>query len=62
MKENPEEFTKGTEVIRIDEISRTVSGGPLPDEVKVTLNDKEYSYFDSTGDKPVKYTWEAPEK
>lgn len=66
MKENPEEFMKGTEVIRIDEISRTVSGGPLPYEVKATLNiikviPDKISYFDSTGDKPVKHIWEAPE-
>jgi general stress protein 26 len=64
MQESPEEFKKGAEVIRIDEISATVSVAPLPDEVKATLNiikvvPSKIAYFDSTGDKPVKHIWEA---
>ena len=64
MQENPEEFKKGAEVIRIDEISATLSGAPLPDAVKATLNiikvvPGKIAYFDSTGDKPLKHIWEA---
>jgi hypothetical protein len=66
MKENPEEFRKGAEVIRIDEISMSVTGAPLPDEMKATLNiikviPDRIAYFDSTGEKPMKYIWEASE-
>jgi hypothetical protein len=64
MSDNPEEFRKGAEVIRLDEISRSMSGAPLPDAVRETLNiirvvPDKIAYFDSTGDRPLKFTWES---
>jgi general stress protein 26 len=66
MQNNPGEFKKGAEIIRIDEIAALFTGAALPDEVKATLTivkivPEKISYFDSTGEEPVKYLWVAAE-
>jgi general stress protein 26 len=64
MQENPEEFERGCGTIRLDEISMAVNNNPLPDEIKAKITmikviPKKISFFDSTGEKPVKYLWES---
>jgi general stress protein 26 len=64
LKENPEEFERGFQTIRIDEISMSVNNEPFPEEAKsqlimIKIVPHRISYFDSTGGKPVKYIWEA---
>ena len=66
MEEHPAEFDRGASVIRLDEISRSMTGAALPDAVKATLtiikiSPRKISYFDSTGPEPVRYIWEAGE-
>jgi len=66
MHSNSDEFKKGAAVIRIDEISRALTGEPLSDAVKATLTivkvvPERISYFDTTGEKPMKLLWEAPQ-
>jgi hypothetical protein len=64
MQNNPAGFSRGAEIIRIDEIAEQFTGAPLPDAVKATLTivklePERISYFNSTGAEPVKYIWEA---
>jgi len=64
MDENPAEFEKGFRTIKLDEISMVSNNMPFPEEAKpkitmVKIVPHRISYFVSTGEKPVKYIWEA---
>ena len=63
LNENPEEFNRGFDVMRLDEISMSSFNKPFPEEAKPQLNiikivPDRIAYFDSTGGAPVKYLWE----
>jgi general stress protein 26 len=65
-EEQPEEFQKGFNTIRLDEISRASFGKPFPDEAKpqitiVKIVPQKIAYFATTGETPGKYIWEAEE-
>jgi len=67
MKDAPDEFARGADIIRIDEISTLFTGAALPDAVKATLTiikivPEKIAYFDSTGPEPVRCTWEAAQQ
>ena len=64
--EDPEEFEKGFNTIRLDEISMVSYNRPFPEEAKpmitmVKVTPHRIAYFHSSGEKPVKYVWEAEE-
>ena len=66
LKEDPEEFELGFKTIRIDEISKSVTNTPFPEEAKnqlimIKIVPHRISYFDSSRGEPVKYIWEAEE-
>ncbi len=66
LQDDPAGFSRGADIIRLDEISKSFSGAALPDEVKATLTiikivPEKIAYFDSTGPEPVRYAWEAAE-
>ncbi len=66
MNDTPAEFARGADTIRIDEISASFTGAPLPVAVKATLTiikivPEKISYFDATGPEPMRYVWEALE-
>jgi general stress protein 26 len=63
MKDEPAGFARGADIIRIDEISVSLTGAALPGAVKETLTiikiiPEKIAYFDSTGPEPVRYVWE----
>jgi len=60
---DPEEFEKGFNTIRLDEISMSLNGKPFPDKAKQTLTiikivPQKISYFVSMGEKPEKHIWQ----
>ena len=62
--EDPKEFEKGFNIIRLDEISRSLNNKPFPEEAKpgltiVKIVPKKISYFVSMGEKPEKYIWQS---
>ena len=64
MEEDPEEFEKGFNIIRLDEISMVSRNMPFPADAKpkvtmVKVIPEKISYFVSMGERPVKYVWEA---
>mgnify|MGYP001029083863 CR=1 FL=1 len=64
LADNPEEFEKGFRIIRLDEISMVSNNRPFPEAAKsritmIKIVPSRISYFVSTGEKPVKYIWEA---
>jgi len=66
MEEDPAEFEKGFNIIRLDEISMVSRNMPFPEEAKpkvtmVKVIPHKISYFVSMGEPPVKYVWEAEE-
>ncbi len=64
MNDNLAEFEKGYRIIKLDEISQLTNNRPFPEEAKPKLTlvkviPQRISYFDTTGERPVKYMWEA---
>ena len=64
MGEDPAEFEKGFNIIRLDEISMVSRNMPFPEAAKpkvtmVKIIPHKISYFVSMGERPVKYVWEA---
>jgi hypothetical protein len=64
MEKDPEEFEKGFNIIRLDEISMVSRNMPFPEEAKLKVTmvkviPEKISYFVSMGERPVKYVWEA---
>ncbi len=64
-KEDPAEFEKAFRIIKLNEISMLTHNVPFPEEAKpkvtiVKIVPDKISYFDATGEKPVKYLWESP--
>ena len=63
-KEDPEEFQKAYDVIRVDEVALVSTGHPFPSEMKPRLNlvkvvPERIAYFVSMGGPPAKYIWKA---
>jgi len=61
---DPEEFEKGFDTIRLNEISMTMNKQPFPEKAKQNLTivkvvPNKISYFVSMGEKPAKYIWQA---
>ncbi len=63
-EENPEEFEKAFNIIRLDEVSMLTNNRPFPEEARphltlVKIVPERIAYFDTTGEKPVKHIWSS---
>jgi hypothetical protein len=64
LEEDPVEFEKAYQVIRLDEIAEVSTGAPFPEAYKPKINfvkivPTRISYSHSMGEKPEKFIWEA---
>ena len=62
-EQEPEEFQKAFDIIRLDEIARVSTGHPFPETFMPKLNlvkivPDRISYFVAMGEQPAKYIWE----